>query len=203
MKRTRRKRAPDINTKNKEAFNKRFDDLELFRLACRFKYFEELREKHDIPTTYVALESIGALVQARSCGRTDQKLKEIWPESWGAESVSLPLGVVLVLSEIWKIYLKDEFGKTMGEAFGIEGRSQGKHQIKSKVATFDRHLVYARDVEILYLESQGSDQPLSLEASIDAVAEKNGVGVETIKSAHKKFRDYIRGHLRDLEILRG
>ena len=108
-----------------------------------------------------------------------------------------------MLSEIWKMYLTDEFGKTMGEAFGIEGRSQGKHQIKSIVATFDRHLVYARDVEILYLNSQRSDQPLSLEAAIDAVAEKNGVGVETIKSGHKKFRDYIRGHLRDLEILRG
>ncbi len=203
MKRTRKKRAPDISTENIAEFNEKFDDLELFRLGCRFEYFEELREKYDIPTTYVALEAIGALAQARSCGRTDQKLKEIWPESWGAESVSLPLGVVLVLSEIWKIYLQDEFGKTMGEAFGIEGSTQGKHQIKSKLATFDRHLVYARDVEILYLGSQNSDAPLSLEAAFDAVATKNGVGLDTIKGAHKKFRDYIRGHLRDLQILRG
>lgn len=91
----------------------------------------------------------------------------------------------------------------MGEAFGIEGGSQGNHKIKSKFATFDKHLVYARDVEILYLGSQLSNEPLSLEAAFDAVATKNGVGLGTIKDAHKKFRDYIRKHLRDAEILKG
>lgn len=203
MKRIRKKRAPEIRIQNILPLDEIIDDLELQRLAYRFEYLEELREKRYIPTAYVALEAIGALAQARSCGRTDQKLKEIWPESWGAESVSLPLGVVLVLSEIWKIYLKDEFGKTMGEAFEIEGGSQGNHKIKSKLTTFDKYLVYARDVEILYLGSQLSDEPLSLEAAIDAVATKNGVGFGTIKHAHKKFRDYIRKHLRDAEILKG
>lgn len=200
MKRTRKKRAPAISTENIAAFNEIIDDLELHRLAMRFEYFEELKEKHGLPAAYVALEAIGALAKARSYGRTEQRLKEIWPESWGAESVSLPLAVVLVLSGIWEIYRQDEFGKTMGEAFGIEGPSQGKHQIKRKLATLDKHLVYAREVEILYL---GSKEPLSLEAAIDAVATKNGVGVGTIKGAHKKFRDYLRGHLRDAEILKG
>ena len=82
-----------------------------------------------------------------------------------------------------------------------KGGEQGPHRMKSKLSTLDKHLVLAREVEILYLSSQFGETQVTLEEAIIEIANKHELSYETVIRAHRELKPFIRESLTQLEIL--
>ena len=201
MRNKRTPRIPKVNADNVLGFDEYIGDVKLFRSYQRFLYYEFLRANEQLNTAYIALDVISALASAKNEGRSDEKLKGIWPEEWGKTSVSVPLNIALTLAHLWHCYLDDDFEKSLGEVFGVEGGEQGAHRLKSKLNTLDKHLVLAREVEILYLSSQFGDTQVSQEEAITEIANRHELSYETVLRAHRELKPFIRKSLTQLEIL--
>ena len=112
------------------------------------------------------------------------------------------------------IYRDDPFAKqcfadgswldlTMGEAFEVEAqRPQGSRPMKSRLEAHDRRVSYANAVHIRYLEIEGQ-KTRTLADCIQEVADKHGIGFETVHDAYVEHRDHVHASLNDLGILRG
>jgi len=203
MRNKRAPRTPEVNAENVFGFDEAISDAELFRCYHRFLYQEFLRSKELTSEAYIALDVVSALARAKNEGRSDDELKGIWPEEWGNTSVSVPLHIALIIAQLWQCYLDDDFEKSLGEVFGLEGGEQGAHRMKSKLSTLDKHLVLAREVEILYLSSQFDGNHVTQEEAINEIAIKHELSYETVLRAHREQKSFIRKSLMQLGILSG
>ncbi|NOE36325.1 hypothetical protein [Ruegeria sp. HKCCD7318] len=191
---------PSPPSVNRDAL-RNLDKSKLRKFETRFAKYEGLRREEELPVGFIAFEALASHVGAKLEGFTEDELRGMWPEEWGSSSVSFPLSLAVVLANAWLSYKNAPSGKTLGEAFGIEGSS--KKPLKSKQKTRDRHVQMANEVEVTYLLAPIEDQPLSLEAVIEGVAHRHGVSCETVKKAHKKYGLDARRALQRLGILNG
>jgi hypothetical protein len=199
----RKSRAPVVSNEGLNQHKEAIADRELWQLNNRLEELERLRKAGVLNTPFIALEALGALSGGVVNGRTEAELKTTWPQEWGHETVTVPLALLHALRAAWADYRQAPTGKTLGESFRIEGGEQGKHPMKSKLATVDNARRLAGEVESIYYQVEGEESDLRLEEAIQTVASKNGVSFEAVKEAHKKHRDYIRADLTDVGVLKG
>lgn len=203
MVKRRKPRAPEVSAKGLSELKDSVIDRELLALSNRFELYEELRKDGVLNTPYIALEAFGAIAGGLVSGRTDEQLKQAWPKEWGEDTATVPRALLLALASAWNDYRQAPTGKTLGEAFKIEGGSAGKHPMKSKLATIDRVRRLANDVETEYLASNAEGEPRRLEEAIGKVAEANELSFQTVADAHKIHRSHIRKSLAELGVLKG
>lgn len=201
MTKKRKPRAPKVSEEGLAEIKEALDDRELWALTNRFEILEELRKTGVLNTPYIALEALGALAFGLKSGRNEQQLKTTWPKEWCPETATVPLVLLLALADSWDDYRSAPSGKTLGEAFKIEGGGSGNHPMKSILATIDRARGLHRQVETEYLASNHEGEALRIAEAIDKVATKNGISFQTVKDAHDLHRKQIRKDLAELGIL--
>lgn len=199
----RKARAPIISKEGLKQHKEAISDPELWQLNNRLEELERLRKAGVLNTPFIALEALGALSDGLVNGRTEDELRTTWPQKWGQETVTVPLVLLHALREAWSDYKQAPTGKNLGESFKIEGGEQGKHPMKSKLATIDNARRLAGEVEALYYQIEGEEDTMRLEDAIQTVASANNVSFATAKEAHKKHRDYVRSGLTDVGVLKG
>lgn len=203
MTKKRKPRAPTVSAVGIKKHIEAIEDPELWQLANRLEEYERLRKEGLLNTPFIALEALGALAGGIASGRSEDQLRTAWPKEWGNETITVPLPLILALRDVWVDYKQSPSGKTLGEAFQIEGGAQGKHPMKSKIATIDKERKLARDVETIYLQLEKDENPLRLEDAIQTVADENNLSFDTVKQAHRSHRKHIRASLEELEVLKG
>jgi hypothetical protein len=199
----RKPRGPTLSVKGLQNHKDAVADEELWELNNRLEILERLRKEEKLNTPFIALEALAELSEGVVSRRTERQLRTVWPSEWGNETITVPLKLLLALSEVWGEYRQPENKMTLGEAFEIEGGGQGKHSMKEKLATEKGYIRLARKVEILYIAKEDDEDALTLEEAIEEVAGKEGVAFETVKQAHKKYKKYIRTTLTDVGVLKG
>lgn len=203
MTKIRKPRTPKIDKLAARKLKDAISDTDLFSTGVRFEYYETLRERGELPTSFIAFEAVAALAGGKNSQRNDEELKSIWPESWGEHGVTIPLKVALTLSSYWRDYRKSKSEFTMGEMLELEGGYKGARRIKSRLDTIDKDLVLAREVEFKYLFGQFEDKPVHLKDAITFVANMHKISFAQVKSAHKFHREFIRNRLREIGVLTG
>jgi hypothetical protein len=203
MNKRRKPRAPAVSSDGLKDHKNAIEDRELWQLANRLEEFERLRKDKVLNTPFIALEALGALSGGLVSGRTEEQLRTAWPAEWGQDTITVPLSLLLALRDVWDNYKQASSGRTLGEAFQIEGGSQGKHPMKSKLATIDRARKLARKVEINYLQLEGDTNPMRIEDAIQTVADENEVSFVTVKEAYDDHKKHIRSSLEELGLLKG
>lgn len=198
----RKVRSPLVSEEGVKRNKEAISDRELWQLNNRLEELERLRKEGVLNTPFLALEALGALSQGLISGRTEAQLRTVWPKDWGTETIEVPLALLLALRDVWSDYKQAPPGKTLGETFKIEGGEQGKHPMKSKLATIDKARKLAREVEISYYQLDREQGDTRLQDAIQTVATRNQVSFETVKEAHKQHRDYIRSVLTDVGVLK-
>jgi hypothetical protein len=166
----------------------------LEKLRNRLLDFESLVKEREIPTTYVAFEVVSSFLGARMNGCSDDDLKDLWLEGWGESGIVLPAAVVHCIAEGWLRYLNSPSGVTLGEALALEGGGQGKNRIKNRQTKRDFERKAATRVEALYAQV-GFDESRSLDDIYNEVSSSpdfRGVSPDTIRRAHRKYRDDVR-----------
>lgn len=188
----RKPRGPTIDERALKKLKEDIVDRELFQLSYRLRALEALRQKREINTIFIALEALGAFAGAKTAGRTEIDLQSCWPEEWGTETITVPLPLLLALRDAWANYKAAHSGKSLGEAFQLEGGGQGRPPMKQRLETIDRAVVLANAVESRYLQIEGASDSLSLADVLAEVSEKNQLSVETVKKAHDLHKEIIR-----------
>jgi hypothetical protein len=201
MAKSRKPRGPIVNPKALEGWKEGSADKEIVRLSFRFKILEELMQAGDLNNRFVALEALGALAGARLADRTEKTLKTCWPESWGDETLSVPLSLLLALRDGWVDYKNAPSGKNLGEAFKIEGGGQGARPMKVKLENIDRARGLANQVEKRYLQIEGERGAKTLHKVLTEVASEKKLSFETVKMAHEAHKRDIRLEMAALGLL--
>lgn len=192
-------RPPKIN--REELSKRKADTNNITKLKARLKLFEDERRDGKKPTTYIAFETLAALYGGRLEGHTDEELREAWPSDWGSETLLVPAALINALSSAWFDYQKAPSGKTLGEAFKLEGGGQGKKRIKDIQNTSDKTRNLSYQVELQYLSQSGTSHPISLEDVYANVAEEYKVSDETVRKAHQKYGSFVRRTLKEQGII--
>lgn len=195
----RKTRAPEVSLQGLEEHKEAISDPDLWALSNRLEELERLRKEGVLNTPFVALEALGALSGGLVGGRSEGQLKTVWPDDWGSETIEVPLALLLSLRDAWAIYKSAPTGKTLGEAFGVEGDGI----MKSKLHTIDKHRRLAREVELEYYKIECVKSDVRRDDAIQNVADKNGLSFDTVKEAHKAHRIKIRSVLSDVGVLKG
>ena len=157
-----------------------------------FRNLEIERKNANLPTTYIAFEAIRNMVAGRIEGYEDQDLLELYPEEWGQETLTVPAAILRSLVSRWIAYIEAPEGKSLGEAFGLEGGGQGSHRIKSKMKTLMKHRKIANAVEVEYLLANHQGQPISERKACEIVSEREQLSFAKVEAAHKKLKKQIR-----------
>lgn len=170
----------------------------LFSMKAGFEDFETLLRDGQLTTPFVAFEALGSIVGAYLEGFTYEEIRRTFPPSWGDESVTIPLPLLLALRDAWSDYIVAYSGQSMEEAFQIHAKGGGKRPQKTRLESLRKERHTANKVEIEYLCSDKS-----LNVIYQQVAIELGSTFETVKDHHKKHRDKIRDELKSLGILEG
>jgi hypothetical protein len=195
-------RAPEIDEDGlRNHLNKH--DLVLLGLRNRFLQFEESRKAKKLGTAYIALDALAALIGGRLEGYSDADLKGCWPEAWGSQEVMVPASFLKMLGLAWIEYKENQTGRTLGEVLELEGGGQGRQRSIAAQKTRDLHTKFAREVLVLYTGSSDPQGHPSLNEAIETVAERNGVGFDTVKDAYKLYGKPILEQARKVGLLKG
>jgi lambda repressor-like predicted transcriptional regulator len=181
-----RPRPPSYNPKT---LQKRLSVMEVAK--NRFNMLDEHRKKDELPTTYITLEGLSFFQASREQGYSDEELREAWCESWGKEEVIVPAALLNTLMTAWLSYRDAPAGTTLGESFGLEGGGQGKSKKHKLQMTRDHSRGIAQQVEIEHRIGGENGEPISVERAQTMVVEQRGLSIETVRKAHKKYKNEI------------
>jgi hypothetical protein len=204
MKKSRKKRAPKILIEEVKARKQDTSrDFELERRAARFVILEKLMQDKVLNVQFIALESLSAIASDYLAGKTEEAIRKTWPQSWGDETICVPLPLVLALSDAWASYRAPDSNQSLGEAFHIEGRGQGKPPMKDALSNLNVARRHANDVEIAYIAHNNGGAGASLEQVYEEIADAEGIAPETVKKHHRKHKEEIRNILIEIGVLKG
>ena len=189
-------RPPLINQQNSYS---EFNVIESTKF--RFELLEEENRKNGLPKTYIALEALSALSAGKVLGFSDDQMRGMRTESWGEEDVIVPLNFLNIIAEAWMSYQDAPTGKTMGEAFHLEGGGQGKARARQLQMTRDQRRAIADDVYSIYLKAAANGSPISDEEAIEKVANKRNKSFDTVQKSHKMHKKYIRRKLEKVGVI--
>ena len=201
MTKHKRSRAPKIDLATLRELKGDQAHPAILGLSKRFEQFEALRRSGKLPTTFIALEAISALMAGRIEGYAPQELEDCWPTEWGTQKIELPVALVATLASAWGEYRTHGGTKPLGAVFQLEGKSNKSRKTITNAIILDRDRRLAQAVELAYLVGAYEKEPTTIEEAIERVAQKEGLSSETIKTAHRKYRSKVRTALKELGIL--
>ena len=143
------------------------------------------QEKPDLgPGAYAAFEALsitGRAVEAEA----GQEL-EPSPDA----TVPIPWWVLKVLAMGWENYRADPGDRSLGQVLGLE-RGKGQRRL---IKQFDRQhndRMFTLEVIDLVKSTKDTDHPLSVDAAIDQVSKRHGLGRENLWKIYKKHRRQV------------
>jgi hypothetical protein len=134
-------------------------------------------------TAEPALTALNEIVFGRS-DRPNDSFGGMDPKS----RVEIPWWVAWAISVRWSAYMKDSNTATLGQAFGVEGRGQGKRRFIATQKTRNWKRGYA--LEVAYERKITQPRP-TVEAAVGTVAQRWGVSDDTVWQAWNEFRDLV------------
>ena len=189
-------RPPKVNGERLKEFSERAERRHILdKMADRLEELEGRLMRGETLKTYIAFEGLSGIISARNLGCDDQERRNLWHANWGDASVSVPVALLEEIALGWHSYMRSPQGKTLGEAFGLEGGGQGRSPVKSVVQTADRDFARCRAVITEYVMSSREGEAVSLEVAKERVAEKRNEKLSTIEKAYKKHARRIRSSL--------
>ena len=207
MKLSRKKRTPPLDLgKLKEVGSENRSSGKLTALAPYFLLLEEMKDKRSLNTPFVSLEALARITTARIEGYEEDDVLGSCPDTWGRETIRVPLPLLIALTDAWNSYRSADVGISLGESFGVEGKGQGKSKMKGSLEQRLKEHRIMNAVELAYLASGNTAEEvdaISLEVAIEQVAEVEGLSADTVQKYHKKHSKYLRGELKSRGLLKG
>jgi hypothetical protein len=207
MKLSRKKRTPPLDLgKLKEVGSENRSSGKLTALAPYFLLLEEMKDKRSLNTPFVSLEALARITTARIEGYEEDDVLGSCPDTWGRETIRVPLPLLIALTDAWNSYRSADVGISLGESFGVEGKGQGKSKMKGRLEQRLKEHRIMNAVELAYLASGNTAEEvdaISLEVAIEQVAEVEGLSADTVQKYHKKHSKYLRGELKSRGLLKG
>ena len=207
MKLSRKKRTPPLDLgKLQEVGSENRSSSKLTALAPYFLLLEEMKDKRSLNTPFVSLEALARITTARIDGYEEDDVLGSCPDTWGRETIRVPLPLLIALTDAWNSYRSADVGISLGESFGVEGKGQGKSKMKGSLEQRLKEHRIMNAVELAYLASGNTAEEIdaiSLEVAIEQVAEVEELSAATVRKYHKKHSTYLRGELKSKGILKG
>lgn len=207
MKLSRKKRTPPLDLgKLQEVGSENRSSSKLTALAPYFLLLEEMKDKRSLNTPFVSLEALARITTARIEGYEEDDVLGSCPDTWGRETIRVPLPLLIALTDAWNSYRSADVGISLGESFGVEGKGQGKSKMKGSLEQRLKEHRIMNAVELAYLASGNTAEEvdaISLEVAIEQVAEVEGLSADTVQKYHKKHSKYLRGELKSRGLLKG
>ena len=207
MKLSRKKRTPPLDLgKLQEVGSENRSSSKLTALAPYFLLLEEMKDKRSLNTPFVSLEALARITTARIDGYEEDDVLGSCPDTWGRETIRVPLPLLIALTDAWNSYRSADVGISLGESFGVEGKGQGKSKMKGSLEQRLKEHRIMNAVELAYLASGNTAEEIdaiSLEVAIEQVAEVEELSAATVRKYHKKHSKYLRGELKSNGILKG
>ena len=207
MKLSRKKRTPPLDLRKlQEVGSENRSSSKLTALAPYFLLLEEMRDKRSLNTPFVSLEALARITTARIEGYEEDDVLGSCPDTWGRETIRVPLPLLIALTDAWNSYRSADVGISLGESFGVEGKGQGKSKMKGSLEQRLKEHRIMNAVELAYLASGNTAEEvdaISLEVAIEQVAEVEGLSADTVQKYHKKHSKYLRGELKSRGLLKG
>jgi len=207
MKLSRKKRTPPLDLgKLQEVGSENRSSSKLTALAPYFLLLEEMKDKRSLNTPFVSLEALARITTARIEGHEEDDVLGSCPDTWGRETIRVPLPLLIALTDAWNSYRSADVGISLGESFGVEGKGQGKSKMKGSLEQRLKEHRIMNAVELAYLASGNTAEEvdaISLEVAIEQVAEVEGLSADTVQKYHKKHSKYLRGELKSRGLLKG
>ena len=207
MKLSRKKRTPPLDLgKLQEVGSENRSSSKLTALAPYFLLLEEMKDKRSLNTPFVSLEALARITTARIDGYEEDDVLGSCPDTWGRETIRVPLPLLIALTDAWNSYRSADVGISLGESFGVEGKGQGKSKMKGSLEQRLKEHRIMNAVELAYLASGNTAEEvdaISLEVAIEQVAEVEGLSADTVQKYHKKHSKYLRGELKSRGLLKG
>ena len=207
MKLSRKKRTPPLDLRKlQEVGSENRSSSKLTALAPYFLLLEEMRDKRSLNTPFVSLEALARITTARIEGHEEDDVLGSCPDTWGRETIRVPLPLLIALTDAWNSYRSADVGISLGESFGVEGKGQGKSKMKGSLEQRLKEHRIMNAVELAYLASGNTAEEvdaISLEVAIEQVAEVEGLSADTVRKYHKKHSKYLRGELKSRGLLKG
>lgn len=166
------------------------------KLRMRFRLLEIELNEGRVGETYIALEGLAAICEARLSVESDEEFRAAWPQEWTSASVSVPYVLLQQIANAWSDYKAAPSGKTLGEVFKIEGQGQGKKRTRDLRKTADEQYARAREVLLEFLSRSLAGAPMSVSKVQGLVAESRGESLETIQDAYSRYGPVIMSLLR-------
>lgn len=203
MKKSRKKRAPIVSTEALKSWKQDTSrDEELVRLTARLIQLEKLKQDKVLNSTFIAFEALSAFA-GLSLEKSEDALRNTWPEAWGDETICVPLPLVSALRDAWLSYRTPDANQSLGESFRVEGRGQGRKPMKDVLTNLDAARRNANEAEIDYLASNNGGAGMSLEQAFEELSEPRGIAPETVQKQHRKHKEEIRKGLKERGVLKG
>ena len=207
MKLSRKKRTPPLDLgKLQEVGSENRSSSKLTALAPYFLLLEEMKDKRSLNTPFVSLEALARITTARIDGYEEDDVLGSCPDTWGRETIRVPLPLLIALTDAWNSYRSADVGISLGESFGVEGKGQGKSKMKGSLEQRLKEHRIMNAVELAYLASGNTAEEvdaISLEVAIEQVAEVEELSAATVRKYHKKHSKYLRGELKSKGLLKG
>ena len=207
MKLSRKKRTPPLDLgKLQEVSSENRSSGKLTALAPYFLLLEEMKDKQSLNTPFISLEALARITTARIDGHEEDDVLGSCPDTWGRETIRVPLPLLIALTDAWNSYRSADVGISLGESFGVEGGGQGTSKMKAKLEQRMKENRVTQAVELAYLASGNTTEEvdaISLEVAIEQVAEVEGLSADTVQKYHKKHFKYLRGELKSKGLLKG
>ena len=207
MKLSRKKRTPPLDLgKLQEVGSENRSSSKLTALAPYFLLLEEMKDKRSLNKPFVSLEALARITTARIDGYEEDDVLGSCPDTWGRETIRVPLPLLIALTDAWNSYRSADVGISLGESFGVEGKGQGKSKMKGRLEQRLKEHRIMNAVELAYLASGNTAEEvdaISLEVAIEQVAEVEGLSADTVQKYHKKHSKYLRGELKSTGLLKG
>ena len=207
MKLSRKKRTPPLDLRKlQEVGSENRSSSKLTALAPYFLLLEEMKDKRSLNTPFVSLEALARITTARIEGHEEDDVLGSCPDTWGRETIRVPLPLLIALTDAWNSYRSADVGISLGESFGVEGKGQGKSKMKGSLEQRLKEHRIMNAVELAYLASGNTAEEvdaISLEVAIEQVAEVEGLSADTVQKYHKKHSKYLRGELKSRGLLKG
>lgn len=207
MKLSRKKRTPPLDLeKLQEVKSQNRSAGKLTPLSSYLSLLEKMKDEQSLNAQFISLEALARITAARIEGYEESNLLGSCPNSWGHETIRVPLPLLIVIKDAWDKYRSADGSVSLGESFHIEGNGQGKSKMKR---TLEQRLKEGRimnAVEAAYLSAGYTpEEPdaISLEMAIEQVVEAEELSAETVRKYHKKHSKRLREELKSKGLLKG
>lgn len=157
----------------------------LKRLEARARQLSDQVQSEAIPPAFAGLELISSVVTATSID-SERVTAALPVEHWRDEQISIPIAWLTPIVSAWHEHRNSDGQVLFDTALGIRG-SQGKSPTIKNQNRQDRDRRLSALVVADYILSALEGQPVSLDAAIAGVAEKERERQRVVERAYKTY----------------